>query len=73
MCLVDLLRDYPSSMVNPMASFRKFVDEHKRFYHEWLYEGDLETDFLRMLGHMQRVAVESPVGAEIDFRTRRLP
>lgn len=45
MCLADLLRDYPASMVNPMASFRKFLDEHKRFYREWLYEGDLETDF----------------------------
>jgi hypothetical protein len=69
MCLVDLLRDYPTSMVNPMASFRKFLDEHKGFYHEWLYEGDLETDFLRILGHIQRVARESSVGAEIDFRT----
>ncbi len=69
MSLVDLLRDYPTSMVNPMDSFRKFLDEHKRFYHEWLYKGDLETDFLRILGHIQRAARETPVGAEIDFRT----
>ena len=69
MCLVDLLRDYPTSMVNPMAVFRKFLADHKRFYHEWLYEGDLETDFIRILGHIQRAARESPIGAEIDFRT----
>lgn len=69
MCLVDLLRDYPASMVDPMASFRRFLHQHKRFHHEWLYEGDLERDFLRVLGQIQRAATESPVGAEIDFQT----
>lgn len=68
MCLVDLLRDYPDSMVNPMASFRKFLDDYKRWSHEWLYEGDLETDFLRTLGQIQKAAKEEPVGIEMDFR-----
>ena len=68
-CLADLLGEYPTSMANPMATFRKFLDEHKSFYHEWLYDGDLETDFLRILGHIQRSAREMPVGVEIDFRT----
>ena len=66
-CMADLLRDYPTSMVNPMASLRSFQREHKRFYGEWLYEGDLEADFLRILGQIQKAAIESPVGVEIDF------
>jgi len=69
MCLVDLLMEYPTSMVNPMTSFRTFQRGHKRFYGEWLYEGDLEGDFLRILGQIQKAAIESPVGVEIDFRT----
>lgn len=69
MCLVDLLRDYPTSMLDPMASFHRFLDHHKRFHHEWLYDGDLETDFLHILGHLQKVARESAVEVEIDFRT----
>ena len=68
-CLTTLLRDYPTSMVNPMASFRTFLDEYKRWSREWLYESDLETDFLRTLGQIQEAARALPVGVEIDFRT----
>ncbi len=68
-CLATLLRDYPSSMVNPMASFRTCLDEYKRWSREWLYEGDLETDFLRILGQIQEAARAVPVGIEIDLRT----
>jgi len=68
-CLATLLSDYPASMVNPMVSFRTCLDEYKRWSREWLYEGDLETDFLRILGHIQRATREMPVKAEIDFRT----
>ena len=67
-CLGFLLRDYPASLASPMASFRKFLDEHKHWSHEWLYDGDLETDFLRILGQIQRAARETTVGVEIDFR-----
>ncbi len=67
-CLVDLSRDYPDSMIAPMETFRKFLDDHKHFRHDWLYEGDLETDFLRTLGEIHRAAKESPVGFDIDFR-----
>lgn len=51
-----------------MASYRKFVDEHKPGAGEWLYKGDLEADFLRILGEIQKVAREKPLGIEIDFR-----
>ncbi len=67
-CLVDILIDYPASMVNVMASFGKFMDNYKRWFHEWLYEGDLDTDFLRILGHIQKAAKEEPAGIEMDFR-----
>lgn len=67
-CLVELLRDYPASMANPMVVLRKFLDEYKSWSHGWLYTGDLETDFLRCLGQIQRVAKEKTVGVEADFR-----
>ena len=67
-CLAALLRNYPASLINPMVSYRKFLVEHKRWYREWLYEGDLESDFLRALGEIQRAAKEKPLGLEIDFR-----
>jgi hypothetical protein len=67
-CLSNLLRDYPVSLANPMASLRSFLDEHKHWHHEWLYNGDLETYFLRLLGEIQKAVRENPVGLEIDFR-----
>ena len=67
-CLATLLRNYPASLANPMASLRKFLDEYKHWSHKWLYNGDLETDFLRLLGQIQRAARENPMGVEIDFR-----
>jgi hypothetical protein len=68
LCLLDWLRDYPDSMVNPMASFWKFLDGYKHWSHEWPYEGDLEADYLRILGQIQKAAKEEPVGIEMDFR-----
>jgi hypothetical protein len=68
-CLGNLLWEYPVSMVNPMASFRKSVNEEKRYNHERQYDGDLEADFLRTLGQVQRASIEMPAGTEIDFRT----
>ncbi len=67
-CLVTLLQNYPVSLADPMASMRKFLDEHKFTFHEWLYKGDLEVDFLRSLGQIQKAARENPAGVEADFR-----
>ncbi len=67
-CLSVLLRNYPASLINPMASYRKFLDEHKLGPREWLYKGDLEADFLRSLAQIQQAAREKSVGIEIDFR-----
>ena len=69
LCLITLLQDYPASLANPMASLQEFLDEYKHWSHEWLYDGDLETDFLRSLGEIQRAARENPVGIETDFRS----
>ena len=51
----------------------RFLEEYKRWSHDWLYEGDLETDFLRVLGQIQQAAREMPVGVEIDFRAQVIP
>ncbi len=69
-CTAELLYNYPNSMINPMVTYRKFLDEHKRWHHEWLYDGDLETGFLRFLGSVQKAAKENPSGAEADFRVK---
>ena len=66
--LITLLRDYPASFANPMASLRKFQDEYKHQSYQQSYEGDLEADFLSSLGEIQREAREKPVGVEADFR-----
>jgi hypothetical protein len=66
-CLGILLQNYPASLATPMTSLQKFLDEHQRWSHEWLYNGNLETDFLRILGQIQMAARERP-GVEIDFR-----
>lgn len=66
--LITLLRDYPASLADPMASLRKFLDEYKHQSYQQLYDGDLETDFLRILGQIQKAARENPVGVEADFR-----
>jgi hypothetical protein len=68
-CLVHLLREYPVSMINPMASFRESLNEQKRYHPAQRYDGDVEADFLRTLGQVQRASIEMPAGTEIDFRT----
>ena len=67
-CLSVLLRDYPASLINPMVSYGKFLDEHKLGPRDCLYEGDLEADFLRLLGKIQSAAREKPLRIEINFR-----
>ncbi len=68
-CLITFLQDYPESMTDPMASLQKFLVEYKQWSNEWLYDGDLEEDFLRILGQIQKEAREKPAGVEADFRT----
>jgi hypothetical protein len=68
--LAFLLRDYPFSMVNLMASFKKCLEENKKWSAKWQYEGDLERDFLRILGDIDNRAREMPTGIEINFRKR---
>lgn len=63
-----LLRDFPASLRDPMASLREFFEEHTRSSHKRLYEGDLETDFLRLLAELHRSAKEKPVPVVVDFR-----
>jgi hypothetical protein len=67
-CLSTFLQDYPASSVNPMASLRKFLNGYKHLSYQQPYKGDLETDFLRILGQIQKAARENLVGVEADFR-----
>jgi hypothetical protein len=63
-CLATFLDDYPSSVTNPMALLRKFLEEQRHWPREWLYEGDLEADLLRTLGQIQKAAKEELVGSD---------
>ena len=67
-CLAYILRDYPASLADPMALLRELLDEYKHQSYQQLYEGDLETDYLRSLGQIQKAAKGKPVGVEADFR-----
>ena len=66
-CLANFIREYPASMRYPMASLQTSMDEHKLLLRPGPYEGDLEADFLRSLGEIQRSATEMPIRVEIDF------
>jgi hypothetical protein len=66
--LVRLFDEYPASIKNPIQILERFVRDHQKRGFEWLYEGDLEMDFLRFLGQVQRMAKEKPVEVEVDFR-----
>ena len=37
-------------------------------YDKEKYEGDLETDLLRVLSLIQKAAKENPIDVELDFR-----
>ncbi len=63
-----VLHDYPASMNNPMVVLRSSIEEQKRFHPDRLYQGDLERDFLRCLGEVQRSARDRPLAIEFDFR-----
>ena len=67
-CLITFQRDYPASLADPMVSLRRFQGEYRHQSYQQLYEGDLEADFLRCLGQIQKAAREKPVGIEVDFR-----
>jgi len=63
-----VLDDYPASMNSPMATLRRSVEEQKRFHPDRQYQGDLEGDFLRCLGEIQRSARGMSMAVEFDFR-----
>ena len=48
--VADMLEDFPEILIDPMIVFRNLIKENARYLREWLYTGDLETDFLRVLG-----------------------
>ena len=45
--LSRILDRYPSVLRKPMPVLQKFIKDHRKWGFEWLYDGDLETDFLR--------------------------
>ena len=69
-CLARLLDKYPSSIKKPMPVLRNFVRDPKRWGFKWLHTGDLEADFLRFLGKVQKLAKEKPLEIEVNFRKR---
>jgi hypothetical protein len=69
--LARLLDKYPASAKKPIPILKRFVREQHRRGFKWLYEGDLEADFLRFLGQVQRMAKENPVEIEVDFSKAR--
>ncbi len=70
--LVDLLFT-PDGLKNPIKIFRKFQKDEYNQEKMRKYPGDLEHDFLRFLGMIQRLTKEQPFEIEVDFgkKTKR--
>lgn len=66
--LIRLLYKFPASVKKPMPVLKRFISEHQKWGFKWLYNGDLEADFLKFLGQVQRMARKNPVEMEVDFR-----
>lgn len=66
--VANMIYDFPETLLDPMIAFRNLMNENAQYPREWLYTGDLETDFLRVLGEIQKVAKKNPIGIEADFR-----
>jgi len=66
--LAYLLRNYPASLANPLISLRGYLKERTSYFHEWKYDGDLETDFLRFLAEVQKAAKTEAL-PDADFRS----
>ena len=64
-CVLDFLRDYPTSMANPMECVNEFREENKD--KPQTYEGDLEADYLRLLANVQKAAKDNPMDVELDI------
>ena len=65
-CVASLLHPYPESMIDPLATLHK--ERNGEWNKNWKYEGDLEMDFLKFLGKVQKFSIEKPVDVEVDFR-----
>ncbi len=55
-------------MRKPLPVLQRFVKEYGKWGFGWKYCGDLEMDFLRFLGQVQREAKEKPVIEDAVFR-----
>lgn len=65
-CLVTMLFDAPDALDKPIKYLRIYQNQNR---HEvQAYKGDLEADFLKFLGQVQKMAKEQPVDVEVDFR-----
>ena len=62
-----MLYDFPNTMRDPMVPFHNLIEENARYSREWLYVSDLEKDFLRVLGEIQKAAKENPIEVEADY------
>lgn len=56
----------PDGLDDPMNNFRDYQKWNRRELQD--YKGDLEGDFLKFLGQVQRLAKEKPVEVGVNFR-----
>jgi hypothetical protein len=64
-CVAKLLRDYPTSMANPMKCLNEFKEQNKDKAQS--YPDDLEMDYLMFLKKVQKATKENPLDVEFDF------
>jgi hypothetical protein len=66
--LADVTSYFPDTYLKPMIALRNHLAENARFRREEKYDGDLERDFLRVLGEIHKAAKANPVEVIADFR-----
>jgi hypothetical protein len=64
-CLALILLDFPAAWSAPVPLVHKFIEENNDEVK--LYPGDLEADYFKFLGEVQKSAQEYPLNLELNF------
>jgi hypothetical protein len=68
--LADVTYHFPDTYLEPMIAFRHHLEQKARYRREEKYSGDLERDFLRILGEIHKAAKVNPIEFIADFRKK---
>jgi hypothetical protein len=65
-CAANFHWDYPDILAYPLKCVHDFQEQNQDEPRK--YEGDLEADYLKFLGNVQKAAKENPVDVKFEFQ-----